>query len=121
MKNRSTLSFLTMTKAISVSLILLLFSQTSNATTYFLTTTGSDSNTGTSLTTGFASFSYAIGKLVAGDILYVRKGSYTCSARVELSKSGSAGKLITVMAYPSDIVVASDRPILDFSGMVVGS
>jgi len=108
-------------KCLTILAFSLMFCQFSMATTYYLTTTGSDSNNGTTLTTGFATFSYAIGKLVAGDILYVRKGTYTCNTRVELSKSGSSGNLITVMAYPSDIVVASDRPILNFWGMVVGS
>jgi hypothetical protein len=108
-------------KAVTIFLFVLLFSRTTQAATYYLTTTGNDSNAGTSLTTGFASFSYAISKLVAGDLLYVRTGTYTCGTRVECSKSGSAGKLITVMAYPSDIVVASDRPILNFTGMAAGS
>src|ERR1035437_5829639 len=90
------------------------------ATNYYVATTGNNSNNGTTLSTPFATVEIAIGKAVAGDSIYVRKGSYLCTKRIEFTKSGSSGKLITLLAYPSDIIVASDRPILDFSGMVVG-
>ena len=94
------------------------------ATTYFVSKTGSDSNNGTTLTTSFATISFAISKAVAGDFIYVRSGTYSLTTTISISKSGSSGKVITLSAYPADITSVypiDGRPIIDFSGMAIGS
>jgi uncharacterized repeat protein (TIGR02543 family) len=94
--------------------ITLLFSGTVLGTTYYVATTGSDGNTGTSTATPFLTLKYAIGKVVAGDTIYVRGGTYTTASTISISKSGTASVKYYLFVYPGD-----DRPILDFSGMTV--
>ena len=46
-------------------------------TTYYVTTSGSDSNNGLTEGTAFATPGYAVGQASAGDIIYVKDGTYT--------------------------------------------
>jgi uncharacterized repeat protein (TIGR02059 family) len=98
--------------------ILLLFLSipvVTNATNYYLATTGSDKNSGT-ITQPFATWNYAFNKLSAGDILYVRGGTYTglknsnYGATVS-GKNGTSSNLITVINYQNEV------PILDCAGL----
>jgi hypothetical protein len=57
-----------------------------------------------------------LGKVAAGDTIFVRAGAYSITAKISISVSGSAAKRICLMAYPGD-----QRPTLDFSGMSVAS
>jgi hypothetical protein len=57
-----------------------------------------------------------LGKVAAGDTILVRAGTYSTTAKISISASGSAAKRICLMAFPGD-----QRPTLDFSGMSVGS
>jgi uncharacterized repeat protein (TIGR02059 family) len=69
------------------TLLLLLFflSPTISGTTYYISTTGSDSNTGTS-SSPWKSLSYACSKaLVSGDIIHVNAGTYIESAQSKLA------------------------------------
>jgi uncharacterized repeat protein (TIGR02543 family) len=94
--------------------ILLSFSSLVYGTTYYVATNGNNSNTGTSVGSPFLTIAYAVGKVVAGDTIYVRGGTYTTSTTISLSKSGTSTSKYCLFVYPGD-----ERPILDFSGMTV--
>ena len=50
--------------------------------------------------------------LKAGDVLYVRGGTYHLSQTIKVNQTGTADKRICVFAYPGD----TERPVFDFSG-----
>ncbi len=54
----------------------------------------------------------AIDDASAGDVIYIRKGTYELDETVSISQSGTSSKAIVLSAYPGD-----DRPVLDFSDM----
>jgi hypothetical protein len=78
---------------------------------YVAPTGGSDSNNG-SLGSPFSTFGKAIGLAAAGDTIFARGGTYNLSTTVSIgsSKSGTAAKPISLVAYPGE------TPILDFRG-----
>ncbi|MDW6004196.1 right-handed parallel beta-helix repeat-containing protein [Vibrio mangrovi] len=55
----------------------------------------------------------AVSKAKAGDTIYLRGTTYYFNDSIDLDRSGSASKMITLSKYPSD----STRPLLDFSSM----
>lgn len=98
-------------------------SRAASAAEYYVATTGSDSAAG-SEAAPWATFAHAQSAVAAGDTVYFRAGTYaytagtsTCSSdtatinAIELTKSGSAGKLITYAAY------AGEKPVFDFAGI----
>ena len=85
-----------------------------NANVYYVATDGSDSNNGASLSSPFKTISKATGIAVAGDIIYVRGGTYLNSTTISLSKSGTESAPIILEGY------AGERPLLDFSGTAFG-
>jgi hypothetical protein len=95
-----------------LSFLLILFSlaavvDTVSAVTYYVSPTGTTSASGT--ISAPLAFSTAIGKaLVGGDSIIVRGGMYSFSSLQQISKLGSAGKLIHVVNYPNE------TPIFDF-------
>ena len=97
-------------------LTLLIFSLSVKSTNYYVTTSGSDSNAGTFLSESLASVTKAVSKASAGDTIYVRSGTYTLTSRITISKSGTSASKYYLFVYPGDA-----RPILDFSGMSIGS
>jgi len=96
--------------------------QSVNASTYYVSTSGNDANTG-AIGSPWLSWGYAINRLVAGDILYIRAGTYTVmqglgggnynGVRIAY-KNGTAGSPITISVYPGDA-----RPVLDCSGLTI--
>lgn len=54
----------------------------------------------------------AFAALKAGDVLYVRGGTYHLSQTIKVNQTGTADKRICVFAYPGD----SERPVFDFAG-----
>ena len=54
----------------------------------------------------------AFAALKAGDVLYVRGGTYHLSQTIKVNQAGTADKRICVFAYPGD----TERPVFDFSG-----
>ena len=55
----------------------------------------------------------ALDNAVAGDVIYIREGTYQFSSSVRFDNDGQDGNLISVFAYPSD----ANRPLFDFSSM----
>lgn len=75
--------------------------QQAYATTYYVSTSGSDNNTGTDISTPVRTINKALNKAGAsGDIVYVMTGTY--SEAVTISQSG-----ITLSAYPNN------NPVID--------
>ncbi len=84
------------------------------AATYFVSPTGSDSNSG-SLSSPYATIGKAVKSATGGDTIYLRGGQHNYSSKVKLSTSGSAGNMITMAAYESEEV------ILDFTATSTGT
>ena len=79
---------------------------------YYVATNGKDTNSGTSISSPFATINQAWSMVSAGDTIYVRGGTYTYSMIGETvlsGKSGTAGKMINILNYPEE------KPIIDFS------
>jgi len=68
-------------------------SHAAGSTTYYVSTTGSDSNSGTSTAKPWRTIQKAANTMVAGDTVIVLAGNY--SERVTVSRSGSANAPIT--------------------------
>ena len=104
-----------------IILLFLLISVVVNATTYYVATTGNDSYPGT-INQPFLSWQYSFNKLLPGDILYVRGGTYTevygasgnsyFGVKISSSHSGTSTARITVTAYQNEI------PVLDCVNLV---
>ncbi len=102
----------------------LLMGQFSRATSYYVSTSGSDANAGNNINTPYLTVQKAISKAVAGDTIFVRSGTYTVGTTVKITKPGTAAKNITLTAYLPDVVSAypnDTRPLFDFSSMAVNS
>ena len=110
------------TQVVAIFLVLLAPLAT-QAATYYVSPTGSDSAAGT-LDAPFASWAQAQTAAAAGDTVYFRGGTYkytdatsTCTSTgatvnaVVLSKSGTSGNTINYWAYPGE------TPLFDFSGI----
>ena len=114
-----------MIKNIFACFVFSIFCLSGFATNYYVATTGSDSNNGTSINTPFLTIAKAVTKaIVAGDSIIVRSGTYTNTKTIKITKPGSASKKIVLTAYRPDIIAAypaDARPLVDFSGMAVSS
>lgn len=101
-------------------IILLFIAVAANATTYYVATPangGNDSNAGT-ISSPFASWNKLSSVLVAGDIAYIRGGTYrttfTTSANQYLNFTnlkGTSGSPITIAAYPGE------KPVFNLDNM----
>ncbi len=80
---------------------ILLFSMTSFANTYYVSPTGSDSNPGT-LSEPWRTIARANSKLVAGDTVYIRQGTYNES--IKPANSGTPGNPIVYRKYGDEVV-----------------
>ena len=101
----------------SLILLFLWYSLTLSGATYYVSTTGSNNNNG-SISAPFASINKAWSVVSAGDIIYVRGGTYTYAMMgqtVLSGKSGTSGNLITISNYPGE------NPVLNFSSSTFSS
>jgi PKD repeat protein len=82
------------------------------ATSYYIATYGSDSNSGlsTNATQAWATLAHAVSTMSAGDVVYMRGGTYAVSAQISMTKFGSTGSRYTITNYPGEI------PTLNCSG-----
>lgn len=108
----------------SIYIVLALSASTTeaHAATYYIATTGNDSNAGTT-TAPFATLGKAQSLVEAGDTVFIRGGTYSIAesqiaeysgifARVfNLSKSGTENKYISYFGYPGE------RPVFDLSAV----
>jgi hypothetical protein len=81
---------------------------------YYVATNGTDSNNGMTIETPFASIVTAISKVIPGDTILVRGGTYSYASTIYISKNGTVSDSIYLLAY------ADEKPILDFSGTAFG-
>jgi len=79
-------------------------------TTYYVSTTGSDSSTGLSTATPWKTIQHAANTVTAGATVYVKGGSYTGPVNI-FTNSGTASAPITFAAYPGQ------TPIITGSGV----
>ena len=98
-----------MMKASLVGLCLLA-SMEASAKDYYLAPGGTGN--GMTIDKPFGDPVKAFAALKAGDVLYVRGGTYHLSQTIKVNQTGTADKRICVFAYPGD----SERPVFDFSG-----
>jgi hypothetical protein len=80
------------------------------ATIYYVATTGSDSNAGTSLAAPFRTINKCATVAVAGDTCQIRAGTYRETANV--ANSGTAGAPITFMPYNNEKVIVSGTDVI---------
>ncbi|OGM60542.1 hypothetical protein A2892_00785 [Candidatus Woesebacteria bacterium RIFCSPLOWO2_01_FULL_39_10b] len=80
-------------------LIFFILPSTIQAATYYVATGGNDSNPGT-VANPWRTIQKAADTLVAGDTVYIRRGTYR--EIIIAQRSGSAGSYITYTAYPGD-------------------
>jgi FKBP-type peptidyl-prolyl cis-trans isomerase 2 len=73
-------------------------------TTYYVSTTGSDSNGGTQ-TSPFRTINYAVSLLHPGDTLYIRGGTYAEALQDSIPGGTSWAMPVTVAAYPGETVI----------------
>jgi len=78
----------------------------STGTTFYVSTSGSDSNPGTQ-TLPWRTIGKATRTLIAGQRALVRAGTY--AERVELSRSGTASAPITIAAFPGEQPIITGR------------
>ena len=84
--------------------IIITSSQAQAGNNYFVSTSGNDSNAGT-LAQPWRTIQKAAKTMVAGDIVFVRAGTYNNG--ISLTKSGTASAYITYKAYPGEHPVLS--------------
>ena len=84
--------------------------------TYYVATTGSDSNPGT-ITQPWRTIQKAANTIVAGDTVHIRAGTYP--ERVVPQNSGGAGQPITYAAYPGEtaIIDGTGVAVPEYSGL----
>ncbi len=94
-------------------LIIILFSASSYCQ-IFVAPGGNDSNPGT-LEEPLGSIPAAVNIAVPGDTIYVRGGTFTLNVTISISKNGNENSRYYLIAYDNE------RPVLDFSSMLVSS
>ena len=80
----------------------------------YVSPTGDDNNPGT-IEQPLKSITAAVSSAQAGDTVFVRGGVYSLTTTISISKSGSEGNRYYLLSYQDE------RPVLDFSSMLVGS
>ena len=92
-------------------ILFLIINSFAAAKTYYVATTGSDSNPGT-LAQPWLTWSHAFtsSSVVGHDTVYFRGGTYNITSPISITRSGTAGNYICYFAYQDEI------PILDGSG-----
>lgn len=78
--------------------------EVSAATTYYVATTGDDNNPGT-YSQPFATLQKAADTVIAGDIVYLRGGTYYPTSRIDFDTSGTQSDPITFAGYQNEKVI----------------
>src|ERR1051326_1093339 len=97
-----------MNKSYPVWAALISLSATLHAATYYVATTGSDANAGTS-NAPCPTPQHAMSTMASGDTIYVRGGTYALTSQVKTAKAGFATNSCKLWAY------SGETPIFDFT------
>ncbi|KAJ1529119.1 hypothetical protein HK096_009164 [Nowakowskiella sp. JEL0078] len=98
---------------------LLLLASSINATNFYVSTSGSDSNTGV-ISGPYRTIQKAINTASAGDTIYIRAGTYSLTTNIQIVKSGTSASRITLTNYGSEKVII-DGESLPYTPGDVGS
>ena len=82
------------------------------AATYYVSPSGNNANTGTSTSAPFRTIQYAMDRVVAGDTVVLRGGTYR--EQVESIRGGTLDKPVYLVAHPGEI------PVIKGSDIVTG-
>jgi Ca2+-binding RTX toxin-like protein len=88
---------------------------------YYVSTTGSNSNKGT-IDSPFSSLQHAHNLAKPGDTIFVRGGTYELTEVLKLTKDGTAGNPISVLAYKDEVPIFDGAKIPtpdEFNGRAV--
>ena len=97
---------------IGLVLLLTLLPTLTSATTYYVSTSGSDSNPGTQAAP-WKTIQKAANTMVAGDTVYILAGVY--KEKVNIPKSGEPEKYITFSNYGTDeVIIDAENGVRDF-------
>lgn len=99
---------------IILCLLFILFANCLFAQPYYVSPTGNDTYPGT-VDSSFKTITKAVSKAIAGDTIFVRGGIHTYTTRITILKNGTNDSMYSLFAFPGE------RPVLDFSGMVLGT
>jgi hypothetical protein len=100
--------------AFTIGFLILISSLNMLASTYYISPSGEDINNPGTIDLPFQTITRAIQIIVAGDTIYVRGGTHTYTATINISKSGTITNRCYLLAYPGE------RPLLDFSSQGIG-
>ncbi len=102
-------------RAIGVCLVvtLLVPGVAAHAATYYVSTTGDNSNPGTE-NKPWRTVTYAVTAMLAGDTTYVRGGTYSTEGNIRFNRTGTATAPIKLLNYPGE------SPVIDFVDKLVG-
>ena len=91
-------------KLVLTSILVLSFSQIFSQNTYYVAPSASGGDNGNvgSLAAPFETLAYAIEQLSAGDILYLREGTYR--ETITIDEDGTSSSLITIQNYNNEVV-----------------
>lgn len=84
-----------------------------HATTYYVATTGNNSNPGTE-DKPWRTITYAVAAMVAGDTTFVRGGTYSTEGTIRFKRTGTATAPIRLLNYPGE------SPLIDYVDQQVG-
>lgn len=90
--------------------------------TYYVTTTGSDSNNGLTEATAFATPGYAAGQATtAGDKIYIKEGAYNLTTATQNVSGGTlyVASQVQVEGYKTTIGDRAARPVISGNGVTV--
>ncbi|HHG86630.1 MAG TPA: right-handed parallel beta-helix repeat-containing protein, partial [Bacteroidetes bacterium] len=96
------------------TIALLLFSLLTAQTTYYVSLTGNDSNTGLSQGQAWRTITYAASlssPVTAGDTVFIKAGNYG-NENIAFEKSGTASQNITFAGYQA---IPGDQPLLNYT------
>ena len=105
---------------VSVAYTTSMFATPADATIYYISPTGADSNSGTSSSSPWKTFGFAIRKLRAGDTLILRNGTYNASNTGYVNVNCSTNAANGVSGQPITIKAENERQaFIDGDGSVV--
>jgi parallel beta-helix repeat protein len=98
--------------AVTTAVFFSLISTSWAATTYYVANNGNDANNGTSINTPLKTIQRAMNKVVAGDTVYVRGGTYR--EEITANRGGTKDNYVTVSGYQNEV------PVIKGSDIVTG-